>query len=70
LLSQLIELAKRRDYSSVEIVGTFCLENCDHSPNVLVDDKLVGEANLEKVEAEIERQLQKRRVHDASQTNV
>jgi len=69
LLSELIELAKRKDYSSVEIVGTFCLENCDHSPNVLVDDKLIGEANLEKVEAEIEKQLQ-RRVHDASQTNV
>ncbi|WP_448516818.1 [Fe-Fe] hydrogenase large subunit C-terminal domain-containing protein [Pseudothermotoga sp.] len=70
LLSQLIELAKRKDYSSVEIVGTFCLENCHHSPNVLVDDKLIGEANLEKVETEIERQIQKRRVHDASQTNV
>ncbi len=69
LLSQLIELAKREDYSSVEIMGTFCLEHCDRSPNVLVNDKLVSEADLEKVEREIERQL-KERIRDASQTNV
>lgn len=70
LLSQLIDLVKRKDYTSVEIVGTFCLENCNRSVNVLVNDKLVAEATLEKVEEEIERQLQSQRVHDASQTNV
>lgn len=70
LLSQLIELAKRKEYSFLEIVGTFCVENCGRSPNVLVNDKLVDEATLEKVEKELEKFLGARRVHNASETNV
>lgn len=70
LLSQLIELAKRREYSFLEIVGTFCVENCGRSPNVLVNDKLVDEATFEKVEKELEKFLRARRVHNASETNV
>lgn len=70
LLSQLIELAKRKEYSFLEIVGTFCVENCGRSPNVLVNDKLVDEATLEKVEKELEKFIGARRVHNASETNV
>ncbi|MCX7813632.1 MAG: 2Fe-2S iron-sulfur cluster-binding protein [Pseudothermotoga sp.] len=70
LLSQLIELAKRREFTSLEIVGTFCVENCGKSPNVLVNDKLVSEATIEKVEKELEKFLGTRRIHNASEANI
>lgn len=50
ILSELVELVKQGDLDSdIEIVGTFCLENCGKSPNVMVDDKLISEATVEKI---------------------
>ncbi len=51
VLSQLVESVKKDSLGDeIEVVGTFCLENCDKSPNVMVNDKLISEATLEKVE--------------------
>ncbi|MFN3283037.1 MAG: [Fe-Fe] hydrogenase large subunit C-terminal domain-containing protein [Pseudothermotoga sp.] len=51
VLSQLVESAKKGSLGDeIEVVGTFCLENCGKSPNVMVNDKLISEATLEKVE--------------------
>lgn len=50
ILSQLVESVKKGDLDDeIEVVGTFCLENCGESPNVMVNDKLISEATLEKI---------------------
>lgn len=50
ILSQLVESVKQEDLGDdIEIVGTFCFENCGKSPNVMVNDKLIYEATFEKV---------------------
>lgn len=54
LLKKLIDHVKESDVEGrVEVFGTFCLENCGRSPNVLVDGKLVSEATFEKVLKEL-----------------
>ena len=50
ILADLIESVKSEEWAkNVEVMGTFCTENCGHSPNVLVGDQLVSEATTEKV---------------------
>lgn len=50
ILSQLVESAQEGDLGDeIEVVGTFCLENCGRSPNVMVNDKLISEATFEKI---------------------
>ncbi|HEY8541192.1 MAG TPA: [Fe-Fe] hydrogenase large subunit C-terminal domain-containing protein [Pseudothermotoga sp.] len=55
ILSQLIESVKQDDLDDVEVVGTFCLENCGKSPNVMVNDKLISEATFEKIKEVLKR---------------
>lgn len=51
VLSQLVEFAKKDSLGDeIEVVGTFCVENCGKSPNVMVNDKLISDATFEKVE--------------------
>ncbi|AEH50203.1 [Fe-Fe] hydrogenase large subunit C-terminal domain-containing protein [Pseudothermotoga thermarum] len=50
LLNTLISLADKEEWAkNLEIKGTFCFENCGKAPNVMVEDILIGEANLNKV---------------------
>ena len=37
----------------IEVLGTFCVENCGDSPNVVVNGKIVSEATFEKVIEEL-----------------
>jgi len=56
LLSQLIDYVRTEDLSDeVEITGTFCLEHCGKSPNVMVNDKLISEATFEKIKEVLEK---------------
>jgi iron-hydrogenase subunit alpha len=50
ILAELLEDAKTEEWAkNVEVVGTFCTENCGKSPNVMVGSTLVCEATTEKV---------------------
>jgi len=50
ILSDLIELVRKEDWAkNIEVVGTFCTENCDKSPNVMINDILISEANTDRV---------------------
>jgi len=64
-LQSLSELIPQKYGNSVEVVGSGCLGVCStnweysKAPYVKVNDELVQEATVEKVVAEIERQLHK-----------
>ncbi|PMQ02020.1 MAG: iron hydrogenase [Dictyoglomus sp. NZ13-RE01] len=50
ILNGLLDLVKKEDWArNIEVVGTFCTENCDKSPNVIINDKIINEADFEKV---------------------
>ncbi|OAA29483.1 iron hydrogenase [Kosmotoga arenicorallina S304] len=50
ILSDLIEASNKEEWAkNLEIKGTFCLENCGVSPNVMVKDEVISEATTEKV---------------------
>lgn len=50
ILSELIEMVRKEDWAkNVEVVGTFCTENCSNAPNVLVDDILISGADINRV---------------------
>ncbi|MGC8955420.1 MAG: [FeFe] hydrogenase, group A [Fervidobacterium sp.] len=50
LLEKLINLSNTEDWAkNLEIKGTFCIENCGMAPNVLVNDKIVDRATIEKI---------------------
>jgi iron-hydrogenase subunit alpha len=50
ILSDLIDVVNKEEWAkNVEIKGTFCVENCGKSPNVVIDDTIVSEATTEKV---------------------
>ncbi|MEN2983957.1 MAG: [Fe-Fe] hydrogenase large subunit C-terminal domain-containing protein [Dictyoglomaceae bacterium] len=68
ILSELIELVRKEDWANnIEVVGTFCTENCSNAPNILVDDILITEANINKIrEMLIEYAKRKQRISDVS----
>lgn len=50
ILLDLIDLVRKEDWTKdVEVLGVFCAERCDKSPNVIIDDRIVSEADMEKV---------------------
>ena len=50
ILEKLIALSNNEEWAkNLEIKGTFCLENCGKAPNVLINDRIVGEATIEKI---------------------
>lgn len=50
ILEKLIAAANKEEWAkNLEIKGTFCVENCGKSPNVVVNDIIVSEATVEKV---------------------
>ncbi|OOC44899.1 [FeFe] hydrogenase, group A [Thermosipho sp. 1074] len=60
ILSELIKLANEEEWAKdLEIKGTFCLENCGKSPNVIVNDKIVSEANIEKIKEVLKEDVKK-----------
>ena len=60
ILSDLIEMANREEWAeNLEIKGTFCLENCGASPNVLVNGEIISEATTEKVRKVLEKYVSK-----------
>ncbi|ABR30357.1 iron hydrogenase [Thermosipho melanesiensis] len=60
LLSQLIKLTNEEELSNVEIKGTFCLEKCGNAPNVMVNDKIIDEASIEKIKEVLKEDAKKR----------
>lgn len=60
ILSELVELVNKEDWAkNVEIMGTFCVENCGKSPNVVVNDKIISEATPEKIKEELMKNVKK-----------
>ncbi|MCD6551562.1 [Fe-Fe] hydrogenase large subunit C-terminal domain-containing protein [Thermotoga sp.] len=54
ILKKLIDYVKESDMEGkIEVLGTFCVENCGDSPNVVVNGKIVSEATFEKVIEEL-----------------
>jgi iron-hydrogenase subunit alpha len=54
ILKKLVDYVKENDREGkIEVLGTFCVENCGASPNVIVDDKIIGGATFEKVLEEL-----------------
>ncbi|HOJ94901.1 MAG TPA: NAD(P)H-dependent oxidoreductase subunit E, partial [Fervidobacterium nodosum] len=50
ILENLISLANKEEWAkNLEIKGTFCVENCGMAPNVVVNDKIVEQATIEKI---------------------
>ncbi len=50
ILSDLIEIIRKEEWAkNIEVVGTFCTENCSNAPNVLIDDILISGADINKV---------------------
>lgn len=50
LLAQFLESIRPESWADkVEVVGTFCTEKCDKSPNVIVGEKILHNANIDKV---------------------
>ncbi|MFN3329044.1 MAG: [Fe-Fe] hydrogenase large subunit C-terminal domain-containing protein, partial [Fervidobacterium pennivorans] len=50
ILEKLIALSNKEDWAkNLEIKGTFCLENCGNAPNVIVNDRIVDGATVEKI---------------------
>ncbi|MFN3699033.1 MAG: [Fe-Fe] hydrogenase large subunit C-terminal domain-containing protein, partial [Dictyoglomus sp.] len=50
ILSELIDIVRKEEWAkNIEVVGTFCTENCSNAPNILVDDILISRADINKV---------------------
>ena len=61
ILSDLIKLVDIEEWAkNVEIKGTFCVENCGKSPNVVVCDKIVSEATTEKVKEVLKKYVEEK----------
>jgi len=60
LLNQLIRYIDEAGLSSrVNVRGTFCLQNCDHGPNVMVGTRLVDHCTFESVCEALQQELDK-----------
>jgi len=63
ILTELLKIVPEKYGKNVKVAGTPCLEVCsidwEHSksPYVKINDEILQEANVEKVLAEIDRQL-------------
>jgi len=58
LLGELLSLFKEEGLEQhFKVQATFCLENCESAPNVMVGDDIIGEATLEKVRGAIEKHV-------------
>ncbi|QTA38538.1 iron hydrogenase small subunit [Thermosipho ferrireducens] len=55
ILSELIDLTNKEKWAkNIEIKGTFCVENCGKAPNVVVNDRIISEANIQKIKEVLE----------------
>jgi len=72
ILERLINAANKEDWAkNLEIKGTFCVENCGKSPNVVVNDIIVSEATVEKVkEVALNELTRKKGDSSVSKSNV
>ncbi|MDI3473357.1 MAG: iron-hydrogenase subunit alpha [Thermotogaceae bacterium] len=60
ILEKVVDYVKKEDMEGkIEVVGTFCTENCGASPNVVVNDKLISDATFEKVLKELEKNVKR-----------
>ncbi len=58
LLEELLEMVKEAGFEKhIKVQATFCLENCESAPNVMVEDDVIGDATLEKISAAIEKHV-------------
>lgn len=58
LLTDFIESIKSESWANqIEVVGTFCTEKCDKSPNIIVNNIIISEANINKVREVVSREI-------------
>jgi len=58
ILSNLIDVVNKEEWGqNVEIKGTFCVENCGKSPNVVINDTIISEATTEKIKEVLEKNV-------------
>ncbi len=58
LLEELLDMVKEVGLEKqIKVQATFCLENCESAPNIMVEGDIIGEATLEKISAAIEKHI-------------